>query len=94
SIRARTARRWLLKLGLNYNDVCKGVYIDRHERDDVLKYRISLIKELDELQPPIIEFGEDGTIIDKAASSCAEGLKRIILCTHDKSIFSANDSSR
>ena len=32
-IRARTARRWMKKMGLSYNTVKKGVYIDGHERD-------------------------------------------------------------
>lgn len=35
----RTARRWLIKLGWVRTVVRKGVYMDGHERADVVKYR-------------------------------------------------------
>ena len=38
-ISERTARRWLIKLGWRRTVVRKGVYMDGHERDDVVKYR-------------------------------------------------------
>lgn len=38
-IRARTARRWLNKLGLSYKIFSKSVYLDGHEREDVVEYR-------------------------------------------------------
>ncbi|KAJ7064588.1 hypothetical protein C8F01DRAFT_936723, partial [Mycena amicta] len=34
----RTARRWLIKLGWTWSRVKKGIYVDGHERDDVVKY--------------------------------------------------------
>jgi len=34
----RTAQRWLIKLGWHWTVVQKGVYIDGHEREDVVKY--------------------------------------------------------
>jgi hypothetical protein len=37
-IRCRTARRWLEKLGFSWHKVQKGVYMDRHERSDVVCY--------------------------------------------------------
>ncbi|RPA95559.1 hypothetical protein L873DRAFT_1845881 [Choiromyces venosus 120613-1] len=36
-IRARTARRWLARLGFHWTEVRKGVYIDGHERPDVVE---------------------------------------------------------
>ena len=36
-IRACTARRWMKKMGFSY-EVKKGVYIDGHEREDVVRY--------------------------------------------------------
>jgi len=39
SISERTARIWLNKLGFQWKDVRKGVYVDSHERDDVVAYR-------------------------------------------------------
>jgi hypothetical protein len=37
-IRSRTAWRWLKRLGYNWQDVKKGVFLDGHERDDVVEY--------------------------------------------------------
>ena len=34
----RTARRWLVKLGWQCTTIKKGVYLDGHERPDVVKY--------------------------------------------------------
>lgn len=34
----RTARRWLIKLGWRLSVICKGVYMDGHKREDVVKY--------------------------------------------------------
>jgi hypothetical protein len=38
-ISERTARRWLIKLGWRRTIIRKGVYMDGHEREDVVKYR-------------------------------------------------------
>ena len=35
-IRARTARNWLKQLDFDWKEVRKGVYIDGHERPDVI----------------------------------------------------------
>ena len=34
-----TTYRWLLRLGFYKSEVKKGVYVDRHEREDVVAYR-------------------------------------------------------
>ena len=33
-----TARRWLIKLGWQHTKIKKGVYLDGHEREDVVSY--------------------------------------------------------
>ena len=38
-ISEQTARRWLIKLGWRRTVVRKGVYMDGHEREDVVEYR-------------------------------------------------------
>jgi hypothetical protein len=61
-IRARTARRWLKQLGLKYGAVTKGVYVDGHERPDVVEYRQKVfIPRWKELQRRFVVFREDGT---------------------------------
>jgi len=39
SISERTARNWLNRLGFEWKDVRKGVYVDGHEREEVVHYR-------------------------------------------------------
>ena len=34
-----TACRWLAKLGYELKDIKKGIYVDGHEREDVVTYR-------------------------------------------------------
>jgi hypothetical protein len=61
-IRARTARRWLEKLGFKYGTVRKGVYIDGHERPDVVSYRKDVfIPKWKEIERRLVIFKEDGT---------------------------------
>jgi hypothetical protein len=43
-ITERTARRWLLKLGYRNCEVRKGLYIDGHERPDVVRSRAHFIQ--------------------------------------------------
>ena len=38
-IRARTARRWLKKLGIVHGRYTKGVYFNSHKREDVVHYQ-------------------------------------------------------
>ena len=45
-ISLRTARRWLHKLGFHYKRYSKGVYIDGHERPDVVAYPKSSFRKL------------------------------------------------
>lgn len=71
-IRLRTARRWLCKLGYEYKDVHKDVFIDGHERLDVVEDRKVFLNKIEELKPYIIEFDEDGAMKPKVyPSDCA-----------------------
>lgn len=40
----RTARRWLAKLGYELKEAKKGIYVDGHEREDVVAYRKEFLK--------------------------------------------------
>ena len=57
-ISIRTARRWLHKFGFEQVSSKKGIYIDEHERADVVEYRKLYVKRLDilastHLPPPL-----------------------------------------
>lgn len=94
-IRSRTARRWLSRLGYKWQDVKKGVFLDGHEREDVIEYRRKFLEEMKEMLPYLVEFAEDGTIQEKIyPAGCminGHGRRPIVIITHDESIFSAND---
>ncbi len=94
-IKSRTARRWLNKLGFSWRDVKKGVFLDGHERDDVVEDRKKFLKIMDELSPYLVEFNADGTQKPKEyPPDCilgGPGCRPVVLITHDESIFSAND---
>ena len=95
TIRSRTARTWLRKLGYVYKDVRKDVFVDGHERSDVVEDRTHFLKKMEELKLYMVEFNEDGTMKPKVyPSDCAvegENRRPIIVITHDECTFSAND---
>jgi hypothetical protein len=49
-------------MGFEYKNVKKGVFIDGHEREDVVEYRNNIfLKRWDELAKRFIIFHEDGS---------------------------------
>jgi len=62
---ARSIQRWLRRNGYNYTDVRKGIYIDGHERKDVVTYREEFVKALEDLWPFVVEFEDDGSMREK-----------------------------
>ena len=97
-IRSRTARRWLCKLGYEYKDMRKYVFVDGYERSDVVKDRINFLRRMEELKPYMVEFDENGAMKPKVYLSNyavgGENRRPIIVITHDECTFSANDRVR
>ncbi|KAF8543086.1 hypothetical protein BDD12DRAFT_933621 [Trichophaea hybrida] len=92
-VRARTARRWLKKMGLVHGRYTKGVYVDGHERTDVVEYRTKVFIPLwKRYQDRFVIFKEDGSW--KIPHDLPEGEKPIVLITHDESTFNANDGKQ
>jgi hypothetical protein len=98
AITSRTARRWLTKLGFSWGDVKKGIFLDGHERKDVIEYRTHFLDAIHEFLPYMVEFNENGSMKPKEyPNDCRVGgpdRQPIIFITHDESIFSANDGRR
>lgn len=73
----------------------KNIFIDGHERSDVVEDRKNFLTKIEELKPYIVEFKKNGTMKPKIyPQDCAiRGQKRrpIIVITHNKCIFSANN---
>lgn len=74
------------------------VFIDGHERSDVVEDRNNLLKKMEELKPYMVEFEEDGAMKAKTYPfDCAIGgpnRRPIVVITHDECTFSANDGIR
>ena len=86
----RTARRWILRLGWRLKTLKKGVYMDGHEREDVVKYRNEVFL------PAMAKFEErmtkfEGPELRKVEPTLGEGEKEIIPQFHDESCLSVND---
>lgn len=76
----------------------KDVFVDGHERSDVVEDRIRFLNKMEELKPYLVEFDENGTMKDKTyPPDCAVGgedRRPVIVITHDECTFSANDGIR
>ncbi|KAJ7147720.1 hypothetical protein C8R43DRAFT_854680, partial [Mycena crocata] len=97
SISVWTARRWLKKLDWRYGRRKNGMYVDGHERDDVVAYRAAFVKRwMEEYEPRMVSYDNDGNPLKELEEYTLQGKYcgqkfRIILVTHDESTFFAND---
>lgn len=78
-----------------YKNFYKDVFIDRYEQFDVMEDYTNLLKKIEELKLYIIKFFKNGKIKPKVYFFDyivrSENLRLIILITHDKCIFFANN---
>jgi hypothetical protein len=92
-----TARRWLKHMDWRYGRRKNGMYIDGHEREDVVEYRNAFVKRwLEEYEPRMVEFDIDGSVKKEPEGYVLQGKYhgqpfRMILVTHDESTFYSND---
>ena len=79
-------------MGLRYGKLGKGVFVDGHERKDVVDYRQN------EFCPRWITFRSDFPPYDPVSKTLKiypnPVVRPIILVTHDESTFNANDGTR
>ena len=85
-----TTTRWLHKLGFSPSSTKKGVYIDGHERQDVVDYRKPFLKKMEILetthaQPP--RASNEAQVITESDSS----KKQLVMIYHNESIFHSNE---
>ena len=90
NVSTSTATRWLHKLGFSPSSTKKGVYIDGHERQDVIDYRKLYLKKMEILetthaQPP--QPSDEVRLITDSDSS----KKQLVTIYHDESIFHSNE---
>ena len=87
----RTSVRWLHHLGFSPVSHKKGVYIDGHEREDVVRHRTKLLKILHDLHAshrPLPRCSDDPTRVRLEED---EEKKELLIIYHDESIFNTNE---
>ncbi|RPA98175.1 hypothetical protein L873DRAFT_1607713, partial [Choiromyces venosus 120613-1] len=86
---ASAAVAWLKKLGFEWKEVRKGVYIDGHKKPEVVFYRQQYFllqwKDLEKRMPKWLPFGQ----IDTTPLLPRQHL--LIPCAHDECTFHSND---
>ena len=71
------------------------MYIDGHEREDVVNYRDKFIQQWKEYEKRMVTFDIDGNIATIPTGFPVPGGKfQLILVTHDESTFYGNDQHK
>ena len=95
TVSVETARKWLHELGFEVLDKKKGIYIDDHEREDVVQHHQRFLRQLvaggflaAEFAPNLEAKSAFPTDIDQPSP---ERREKNIFIFHDESTFNAND---
>lgn len=93
SISKRTAARWLQKLDWRYQKTRNGMYIDGHEREDVVAYRRAFVERWKTYDMRFHKWDNDGCELPRPNGFPLpdNGPFRLVLITHDESTFYQND---
>jgi hypothetical protein len=81
-----TAQRWLAKLKWHYSKKKNGMYIDGHERDNVVAYRQAFVYQWVEYEVQFQIWDANGNPLPRLSDS-----RPLILVTHDESVFFQNN---
>ena len=92
SLSERTARRWLIKLGWRRTKLKKGVYMDGHERPDVVSYWMdSFLPLMAQYEERMVHWVADGPDLVRVDPKLGPDDKRIIAVFQDESCFHVNE---
>ena len=93
-ITERTATRWLHILNYQVGDMSKkGMYLDGHERADVVEYRKTFLKEMEEhLKRMPVYVGDEMEV--RIMPELPESVRPQIMVVHDESCFQSNDGGK
>ena len=85
-----TARRWLLQLGFEPASTKKGVFIDGHERSDVVEYRKLYLRKLEILESTL---APPPPVSDEPAPEPSDRPK-LVLIYHDEAAYHSIDDQK
>lgn len=90
-----TACNWLRKLGYEYKNIRKDIFVDGHKRLDIMENWKNFLQKMEELKPYIVEFDKNCAMKPKIYPvDCAVGeinQRPIIVIIYDEYTFLAND---
>ncbi|KAG2743881.1 hypothetical protein P692DRAFT_201722673 [Suillus brevipes Sb2] len=87
-----SARRWLAKLGYELKEVKKGVYVDGHEREDVVAYRKQFLEQFAANERFRRTYRDED--LEPVEPTLGHGEKLHVPVMHNESIFCANELRR
>jgi transposase len=91
-ISVSTACRWLHRLDWQYRRKQNGMYLDGHEREDVVNYCKEFLQRWAQYEKRTVTYDKEGKVISTPVGFPVPGGRfRSILVTHDESTFYAND---
>jgi hypothetical protein len=92
-ITERTATRWLHVIGYFLDDATKkGMYLDGHERTDVVEYCRRFLNEMEEFEKRMPQY--EGNNMEMKMPPLPEGVKPLVMVGHDESCFQSNDGRK
>lgn len=105
TVSERTAHEWLKQFKWRYSRRKNGMYIDGHEKEEVVEYRKQFVQQWMHLYTPRMTTWEKKVNQDGTETLAAKPPKggvpvppgwpfRLILVTHDESTYYCNDSVR
>jgi hypothetical protein len=89
-ISTRTASKWLHQLGYHCRETSKGIYVDGHERPDVVQYRGYFCRLMMGLKRKIATI----TDADVIQPDLQPNEKELVLVVHDECTFAAHDGRK
>ena len=92
TISERTARGWLKNMDWRFSKDEKGMYIDGHEREDVVAYRTAFLARWEGYERRMQLHDADGNVTHEP--QLQPGEQPLILYTHDESTFYAHDRQK
>ncbi|KAI5116463.1 hypothetical protein M0805_006723 [Coniferiporia weirii] len=84
-----TVRRWLRKLGYSRHSTKKGIYVDGHERPDVIESHTKFLRDIEQYEKLSRRYEEE--TLAPLPLNLGPGEREHILIVQDESIFHVND---
>ena len=89
-----TAQRWLAKMNWRYSKTKQGMYIDGHEREDVVAYRKAFVERWAGYENHFQFWDDNANPLSRPSPSDESDSSPLILVTHDESTFFQNDERK